>query len=386
MLRSEYLAWASPHFAYMSTLRQNVIYGQALHERQSARGWLVRNGLILVLPCPRRCPSSVMGEEIGVFMSYESKCIRDIVVEGLNRDIFLPAIQREYVWTTQMVEKLFDSIMGDFPISSFLFWKIKEDNKKDWITYEFIKDYDDDNPHNKEANLSGINKDIYLVLDGQQRLTSLLIGLKGTYTFFHYRSKKNSLYLNIGKKPQKNEDNPEELLYQFSFTEDDKPSNNNDIWYKVGNILDYLDAEDAKANIEDLISGKTDEIKTNAKKMIGQLHSRVHTYKLVNFYEEKSQDYDKVVEVFIRANTGGKKLDYSDILLSTATAKWKNLNAREELINFTDELNNIGDGYNFDRDFVLKSSLFLTEDLSIQYKVKNFNKENLEKIENKKQT
>ena len=102
---------------------------------------------------------------------------------------------------------------------------------------------------------------------------------------------------------------------------------------------------------------------------------------MINFYEEKSQDYDKVVEVFIRANTGGKKLEYSDILLSTATAKWKKLNAREELNNFTDEINKIGEGYIFDKDFVLKGSLFLTEELPIQYKIKNFNKTNLEKIE-----
>jgi uncharacterized protein with ParB-like and HNH nuclease domain len=315
-------------------------------------------------------------------MSYESKCVRDLIIDGLNRDIFLPAIQREYVWTPRMVEKLFDSIMGDFPISSFLFWKIKEENKKDWVTYEFIKDFDTENPHNNEADLSGINKDIYLVLDGQQRITSLYIGLKGSYTYFYYRSRQSKLYLNIAKKPEKNEDNPEELLYQFSFRENSQTSNENEIWYKVGDILDFFDAEDAKTSIENLISDKPEDIKTNAKRLVGHLHSRIHTYKLINFYEEKSQDYDKVVEVFIRANTGGKKLDYSDILLSTATAKWKNLNAREELNYFTDELNNIGDGYNFDRDFVLKSSLFLTENLPIQYKVKNFNRENLEKIEN----
>jgi uncharacterized protein with ParB-like and HNH nuclease domain len=315
-------------------------------------------------------------------MSYESKCIRDIIVDGVNRDIFLPAIQREYVWDTSMIERLFDSIMGDYPISSFLFWKIKEENKKDWTTYEFIKDFDSEDPHNEEADLSGINKDVYLVLDGQQRLTSLYIGLKGSYSYFHYRSRETKLFLNIAKKPVKNENNPEELTYQFEFLEGNPINSENEIWFRVSNILDFLDAEDAKTSIEVLINSYSEEIKTIAKKLIGQLHSRVHTYKLINYYEEKSQDYDKVVEVFIRANTGGKKLDYSDILLSTATAKWKNLNAREELNTFTDDINKIGDGYSFDKDFVLKSALFLTENLPIQYKVKNFTKENLEKIEN----
>jgi len=314
-------------------------------------------------------------------MSYESKCIRDIILENINRDLYLPAIQREYVWNTAMIEKLFDSIMGDYPISSFLFWKIKEDNKKDWVTYKFITDFDSEDPHNEEADLSGINKDIYLVLDGQQRLTSLYIGLKGSFSYFYYRKKKTHLYLNLIKEPKRNEDNPEELTYQFEFRENNT-GENNELWYRVGRILDFQDSEDAKNDIDVILNSLNESQKTNAKKLIGHLHSRIHTYKLINFYEEKSQDYDKVVEVFIRANTGGKKLDYSDILLSTATAKWNKLNAREELYNFTDEINAIGDGYNFDKDFVLKGSLFLTTELAIQYKVKNFTKTNLEKIEN----
>ena len=60
-----------------------------------------------------------------------------------------------------------------------------------------------------------------------------------------------------------------------------------------------------------------------------------------------SDDYDKVLEIFVRTNTGGKKLEYSDILLSTATAKWRKLNAREEINNFTGEIEKIGNGYSF---------------------------------------
>lgn len=88
-----------------------------------------------------------------------------------------------------------------------------------------------------------------------------------------------------------------------------------------------------------------------------------------------------MVEAFIRANTGGVKLEYSDILLSTATAKWNKLNAREEIHDFTDNINEIGSGYSFGKDFVLKGCLYLTEGLPIQYNVKNFTKSNLEKIE-----
>ena len=316
-------------------------------------------------------------------MSYTPKRISEVVTEYLNKTTFLPAIQREFVWEPYGIEKLFDSIMGDYPIGTFLFWKIKEENKNQWTAYEFIRDFDEENPHNKEANVSGLNQDIYLVLDGQQRLTSLLIGLKGSFRFFHYRWRKSRLYLNLLKEPTKG-DNPEELTYQFQFRENNQPNGKDaspQYWYLVGDILNYDDAEDAKDGIKKQLAGFTDQQQETARRHIGRLHSKLHVASLLNYYEEKSQDYDKVVEAFIRANTGGTKLEYSDILLSTATAKWDKLNAREEIHSFTDELNQTGNGYRFDKDFVLKGCLYLTESLPIQYKVKNFNRPNLEKIE-----
>jgi len=317
-------------------------------------------------------------------MSYIPKTISEITSEYLNRTTFLPAIQREFVWGTYSIEKLFDSIMGDFPISTFLFWKIKEENKKEWTAYEFIREFDQETPHNKEASVTGINQDIYFVLDGQQRLTALLIGLKGSYRYFYYRWNKCKLYFNILRPPTENE-NPEELTYHFQFRENNIPNpkdTNPQFWYLVGDILNFDDAEDSKKDIKERLKDFTDDQKDIANSHIGRLHSRIHTSRLLNYYEEKSQVYDKVLEAFIRANTGGVKLEYSDILLSTATAKWVNLNAREEIHSFTDNINAIGSGYSFGKDFVLKGCLYLTDDLPIQYKVKNFTRTNLEKIEN----
>ena len=51
------------------------------------------------------------------------------VIRQLNRDIYLPAIQREFVWDPNLVQRLFDSIMSDFPIGSFLYWRLEQKNK-----------------------------------------------------------------------------------------------------------------------------------------------------------------------------------------------------------------------------------------------------------------
>lgn len=315
-------------------------------------------------------------------MSYLNTTIRDLITEKIGRNTFLPAIQREYVWSPYQVEKLFDSLMCGYPISSFLFWRIREENKKDWISYEFIRDFNAEAPHNSETNLDGVNQDIFLVLDGQQRITSLNIGLRGSYRYFFRRWRKTRLYLNL--LWNHDNDNPEELTYQFLFKEDDQPLPRTDYaqyWYRVGDILNFEDAEDAKDAIENKLIGFPEDEQKRAKRLIGKLHSVVNVSKIVNYYEEKSDNYDKVLEIFIRTNTGGQKLEYSDILLSTATAKWRNLNAREEINSFTDEINKIGVGYNFGKDFVMKGAMYLTEDLPIQYKLSSFTQSNLEKIE-----
>jgi len=314
-------------------------------------------------------------------MEYSPIRVSDIIRQ-VNHDIYLPAIQREFVWGPDRIERLFDSIMTDFPIGSFLYWRLEQKNKDEWTVYEFIRDFDSESPHNQPANMAGITRDIILVLDGQQRITSLFIGLRGSYSYFYYRSRKTKLYLNLLKSPVPNDDNPEELTYGFAFRENAEPAKEKaQLWYKVGRILDFEDAEDAKSDMRLQFAALSDEQRENANKLIGRLHNRIHTTLVGNYYQEKSQDYDKVLQVFVRANSAGQPLEYSDLLLATATAKWETLNARSEIHNFTDALNKIGNGYKFGKDFVLKACLYLSGNLPIQYKVKNFTKTNLRIIE-----
>lgn len=199
-------------------------------------------------------------------MAYLNLTIKDLITEKLGRNTFLPAIQREYVWNPYQVEKLFDSIMCGYPISSFLFWKIREEKKKDWTSYEFIKDYDQEHPHNKVANLDGINQDIYLVLDGQQRITSINIALRGSYRFFYRKWRDTKLYLNL--LWNSNNDNPEEMTYQFLFKEDNSVLPRTDypqLWYHVGDILNYDDPEDAKDAIEEELKPFSEDEKEKCK-------------------------------------------------------------------------------------------------------------------------
>jgi uncharacterized protein with ParB-like and HNH nuclease domain len=310
---------------------------------------------------------------------YRNTTVSEIIGGYINKNTFLPAIQREFVWKTDQICKLFDSLMCRYPIGSFLFWKVNNENKKKWSCYEFIRDFDAANPHNSEANLDGASG-AYFVLDGQQRMTSLYIGLKGSYTFFRYKTHKVYLYLNLLK--QHNDSiSPQELKYGFAFRENAVSSNLDEYWYKVGDILNFEKAREAKAAIKDLISNYSEDQRNLIEDNLEDLHDAIFTVKNINYYEEITDDYDQVVEIFVRTNTGGTTLGYSDILLSTATAKWEHLNAREEIYGFKDFLNSIGGGYGFETDFVMKGAMYLTDGLPIQYRVSSFTKENLLKIE-----
>ena len=299
-------------------------------------------------------------------MEYRSIRIVDLIKQ-VNRDLYLPAIQREFVWEHKKIERLFDSIMADFPIGSFLYWKLEQENKHEWPVYQFICDFDKESPHNQEADMHGVNKDILLALDGQQRITSLAVGLRGSYRYFYYRWRKTQLFLNLLKSPGSNDENPEELTYEFRFLEASECAGESEkLWFRVARILDFEDAEDAKTAMKDQLADLSEDQKDIANRLIGRLHNRIHTALVGNFYEETSQDYDKVLQVFVRANSAGQPLEYSDLLLATATAKWENHDARSEIHNFTDRLNEIGTGFKFGKDFVLKACLYLCESLPIQ--------------------
>ena len=120
-------------------------------------------------------------------MAYKTKSIKDILNRINSRKVFLPAIQRKYVWDDMQVVKLMDSIMLGYPIGTFLFWKVKKKvvNDKKYSMYEFIKDYHQrdmcNNLNAPEPFLyESEDEAIWAVLDGQQRLTSLYIALQGS--------------------------------------------------------------------------------------------------------------------------------------------------------------------------------------------------------------
>jgi len=318
--------------------------------------------------------------------------VKEAVDNVHAKNYLLPAIQRELVWTPDQIKLLFDSLMRDYPVGSFLFWHVDKRRSGEYQFYEFIRRFHArDNKHNPKAHVTGDN-DITAILDGQQRLTSLYIGLRGSYAYKERMQRWNNdaafperrLYLNL-LSPCADED--VKLKFDFRFLTEREAEEGQDedhYWFRVGDILSIRENSDVNDYLleRDFINYGTEKYRF-ANKTLYKLHSVVHQKPIVNYFLEKDESLDKVLNIFVRVNSAGTKLDYSDLLLSIASAQWQNRDAREEINDFVDEISGIGDGFNFDKDFVLKSCLLLCDITDIAFKVDNFNRANMLKIEEK---
>lgn len=310
--------------------------------------------------------------------------IKNAIDNIVDRTYLLPAIQRKFVWSSDQIEVLFDSIMRGYPINSFMFWEVTESKvKNEFKFYQFLTEYrqffKEDNP---DIDTKGY-KDFKAVIDGQQRLTSLYIGLKGSYAYKLSRkwwsnTEENiptrHLYLNLTNPlPDENE---RQMVYDFQFLtkhEFQKVSRDEkDIWFKVNDILTFQNSDELDTFIDD----KGWLSKTFTKQTIRRLHKVIFEDKLINYYLETTQEIDTVLDIFIRTNSGGEPLSFSDLLMSITTAHWKS-DARKEIPDVVNKVFEIGSpGFLINKDFVLKTCLVLIND-NIKFQVKNFDQSNV---------
>lgn len=319
-------------------------------------------------------------------MAYEKKSIRSIIDDVNCRRIYLPAIQRKYVWGDNQITRLMDSIMLGYPIGTFLFWKVKKDiiNKKEYSMYEFIKDYHERDLYKNPVApqpfpIGSGDETLWAVLDGQQRLTSLYIALQGSMSrkLPNKRWKnddafpKKELYFNLHSQPNFDED----ISYEFRFMTSNDASKNKDdsLWYLVKDILKYSQDE----LVTELINPNgwaTDKI---AMKNIYLLHTRLVGDEIINYFEIEADSIDSVLDIFVRVNSGGTVLSKSDLLFSTIVSHWDK--ARDEIDKLLSEINKMGEGFKFSNDFIMRTCLYVL-DMSVTLKVETFKKDSVIKI------
>lgn len=350
-------------------------------------------------------------------MAYKSKSILQIIKDIEGSKVFLPALQRKFVWGKSQIELLFDSLMRNYPIGTFLFWNLNRETANSYVFYEFLREYDQRNPYNKKKDGSFLNPDIIGVLDGQQRLSSMYIGLQGSHTekapYMRWADdnayRKSKLYLNVLSLPYRINseniiENIEEQNFEFKFltekeSEDwffrkirqqdengvERVDENYMYWFKVGEVLSWNTDPEFDIIIDSFINKcknqkqkkLINEKKRLIKKMLETLHKRLSTEQLINYFEIEKQDLEDILKIFIRVNSGGTQLNKTDLLFSTIVATWDN--GRDEIEDLLRKINKKGDGFSFSNEFLMRSCLVLT-DAPVLYKVNSFKSENVQKI------
>jgi uncharacterized protein with ParB-like and HNH nuclease domain len=296
-------------------------------------------------------------------MKNQKVTIRKIV--GFLNDVdadggfWLPNIQRPFVWSEEQICRLYDSILREYPISTLLIWRTTSDLRRrkfidNWKSTLQLSDFYV--PHDSKRKS--------LVLDGQQRLQSLYIGLMGSY-----EGKELCFDTLSGEVAA-----PDDVKYRFKFIE---PAT---IAFPQVKFKDLIFTTKRRREVvEELIAAAGRSLtELELHKLDDHLELIDRTFKMdeaITYQELDSIDdpnlysEDDVVEVFIRANSGGTKLGKSDLLFSLLSAAWEV--ADEEMEDLLDSLNK--HGFKFDRDFVLKTCLVLLGQ-GARYEVAKFRK------------
>ncbi len=303
-------------------------------------------------------------------MANKFKSIKTMVNDINNPDaeggpLCLPNIQRKFVWKESQIESLFDSIMRKYPIPSMLVWKTKDKTVKN---RNFILN------NNDKIVLSTLynpptDTTKRLVLDGQQRLQSLYIALKGS-------NDNKILHFDLlsGLNPNK-EESTDEIRYRFEFR---KSNDAKFPWFPFNTIV-YKDRATIKRMINeftqdknlskdesDLIDENVDIARDEFSKDSNIIYSEIDCTE-----DDNTISYDDVVEIFIRANNGGTKLSKSDLMFSLMISDWADADIKMD--EFLDSINN---EFEFERDFILKTAMVLLDE-GAKYDVKKLRNDDI---------
>ncbi len=290
-------------------------------------------------------------------MSYKPRTLFRIIQDIDNSIIFLPHIQRPFVWDTDQMRRLFDSLMCNYPIQTLLFWRTMEAIKARRVMPIVEWDANLHEYYDENKSVEGVEK--VFVLDGQQRIQTLYALFNGG---IKSKDGKRDLeaYLDITSGNEANDDGMQYRL-EFSDVAKELP------WYRLRDLLTRNTQMNAE-EIADDINDRLDEILQESRdtEKLRQRRVRHNCGQLVSLLREEKYfwiqeldgvaheyPYKQILEIFVRVNSGGTKLDSGDLMFAAMKEGWVDIEQNIESV--VDLLN--GSGLNFDKSFALKCIL-----------------------------
>jgi len=308
-----------------------------------------------------------------------------------SNEIVLPAIQREFVWREDKITKLMESIMRGYPIGIVLMWETYTD-----IQYrKFVDSYQQD--ANAVYFDNTANQKLKLVLDGQQRLQSLYLGLygqhNGKFLYFDilsgretddFEEEKYYFYFGAAKEALEWNKESEELA-----TADDRNADNVAYYAKASELFRMNVAQKQKyrksiAKLMRLDDQEELRLETNLATLDEVLTKDQNILKASIIDENKPSDSQSrqtesdVLEIFVRINRQGTPLSRSDLIFSMLKLNWKE--SATALPDFVNKINE-GNSFDIDIDFVIRC-LFAVSDLGSKFDLDMLRKKrNMQKLQ-----
>ena len=244
--------------------------------------------------------------------------IKELLDMYTHKEIQLPELQRKYVWRRKKIKNLLDSIYKDYPSGSILLWKTDEDieTREPSVTLK------------EERKI----RDKFLLLDGQQRLTSLLASLRGEEIICKIGRKKVKqkveIYFNLyhpedvefggdiedDEDDEDDEDENEQEWFQLK----SKKIQNDKKWASVAGLITD------ESYYDDIIERiKNEKEFVNLNKRINKIKTLENSYSYPVVILPDSMSYEEVTDVFVRVNSAGARLTSAELALAQITAKWR---------------------------------------------------------------
>lgn len=287
-------------------------------------------------------------------MSYKPRSLFRLIGE-INYSLFLPHIQRPFVWEEEQMRRLFDSLMRNYPIQTLLFWRTKDAIKVRGFMPTINWDADLHLLYDNAKSASGVEKTF--VLDGQQRLQTLFALFNGSVLGSDGKTELEAYTdLTAGDLP-----NDDGFIHDVKFSATQIPLP----FYRLRDLL----GKDSQQNAETIADAVNDELdlkpgENDQERRARQKRVRRNCGQLLSLLREEKhfwvQELDGVADafpyrvirdIFVRVNSGGTKLDSGDLMFAAMKEGWADI---EENVEQIVELLNNGK-LSFDKDNVLKA-------------------------------
>ena len=291
---------------------------------------------------------------------WESKTVSDTIKEISNSVFVLPVIQRRLVWNEEKMELIFDTLLKGNSFGGIMALEEEKGNEPLFEHREFSLDGSTVKSKKSRHRLS---RDRYFIIDGQQRLQSFYMGLKGSFNG-------KALYYNLNS-------NYPELEFDFKFINDpdklpNKKKNDNgkllpNIWYPVIDLFNRLKKTNNDRQVAEEIAKELKITDVSIQKSIGdniwQFYRGVFNNSsigiskvIINRSLDKISNKQRIVELFRRLNDGGTKLSAFDLVASILKGfEW-------EMESFLDEITEKYQVIGISQDEIIKLIFILQND------------------------